>query len=218
MAQQVNVTEEILGYVRELSLRDDEVLAGLRAETAGLPAAQAMQVMPEEGQLLGLLVTLTGARSVLEIGTFTGYSTLCMARALPADGTLVTCDITAKWPSLGRPFWERAGVADRIDVRVGDARDTLAGLRREGREFDLVFIDADKTGYAHYYEESLALLRRGGLVVLDNTLFFGRVADPAAQDADTAAMREVNKLLHADDRVGISMLTMGDGITLAVKR
>ncbi|MEV7046522.1 class I SAM-dependent methyltransferase [Amycolatopsis sp. NPDC051061] len=217
MAQQITATPEILDYVRATSLRDDEVLAGLRAETAGLPAAQALQVMPEEGQLLGLLVHLTRAAAVLEIGTFTGYSTLCMARALPADGRLVSCEITPKWPSLGQPFWEKAGVADRIDLRIGDANDTLDGLIGAGAEFDLVFVDANKSGYLDYYEKSLVLLRRGGLMVLDNTLFFGRVADPSATDTDTVAVRELNELVHADERVEISLLPMADGITLAVK-
>lgn len=218
MAQQISANSELLDYVRAISLRDDEVLAGLRAETATVPIAQAMQVMPEEGQLLGLLVGLVGARAVLEVGTFTGYSTLCMARALPADGRLVTCDIAAKWPNMGRPFWEKAGVADLIDVRVGDARTTLAALREEGAEFDFAFIDADKSGYLHYYEESLAMLRQGGLLVVDNTLFFGRVADPSATDADTTSVRELNTRLHTDPRVEICLLPMADGITLARKR
>ncbi|MDI5963480.1 class I SAM-dependent methyltransferase [Streptomyces sp. SL13] len=218
MAQQINANQELLDYVRATSLRDDEVLAGLRAETATVPAARVMQVMPEEGQLLALLVGLTGARAVLEIGTFTGYSTLCMARALPADGRLVTCDLAAKWPDMGRPFWQEAGVADRIEVRAGDARATLAALREEGAEFDFVFIDADKSGYLHYYEESLSLLRPGGLIVVDNTLFFGRVADPAVTDIDTVAVRALNTRLHTDERVEICLLPMADGITLVRKK
>ncbi|GAA2691353.1 MULTISPECIES: O-methyltransferase [Actinosynnema] len=218
MAQQISATSEILDYVRATSLRDDDVLSGLRERTAILPAASALQVAPEEGQLLGLLVRLVGARSVLEVGTYTGYSTLCLARALPADGKVVTCDVVAKWPEMGRPFWERAGVADRIDVRVGDARATLAGLRAGNAVFDLVFIDANKSDYPHYYEQALALLRPGGLVVVDNTLFFGRVADPSATDPDTTAVRELNALLHADERVDMCLLPIADGITLAVKR
>ncbi|WP_399136044.1 O-methyltransferase [Streptomyces sp. NBUA17] len=218
MAQQITADQHILDYVRATSLRDDQVLAGLRAETATVPAARALQVMPEEGQLLALLVGLTRARTVLEIGTFTGYSTLCMARALPAGGRLVTCDIAAKWPEMGRPFWERAGVADLIDVRIGDARATLAALRAEGAEFDFVFVDADKAGYPGYYEESLPLLRPGGLIVVDNTLFVGRVADKTVTDADTVAVRELNTRLHTDERVDICLLPMADGITLVRKR
>ncbi|MET9401776.1 class I SAM-dependent methyltransferase [Kitasatospora sp. NPDC002965] len=220
MAQQVAATDELLDYIRQVSLRDDPLLAELRAETAGLPAGEAMQVMAEEGQLLALLVGLTGARSVLEIGTFTGYSTLCMARALPPGGTLVTCDITERWPAIGAGYWERAGVADRIELRIGDAVETLAKLTAErgAESFDLVFIDADKVNYPRYYEDSLALLRPGGLLVVDNTLFFGRVADPSHRDADTLGVRELNTALHTDERVEISLLAMADGITLVRKR
>lgn len=220
MAGQLDPTAELLAYVRDVSLRDDEVLRALRAETAALPLGTAMQVMPEEGQLLALLVGLTGARTVVEIGTFTGYSTLCMARALPAGGRLVTCDITDRWAVLGRPHWESAGVADRIDLRIGDATSTLAAmLADDGPDsVDLVFIDADKANYPAYYELALTLVRPGGLVVVDNTLFSGRVVDPAAEDPDTLAIRELNKTLLGDDRVELSLLVMADGITLVRKK
>ncbi|MEU8814264.1 class I SAM-dependent methyltransferase [Actinoplanes sp. NPDC048796] len=220
MADHLTLTPDLLDYVRRTSLRDDDVLRELREVTAELPAGRALQVAAEEGQLLALLVALTGARTVLEIGTYTGYSALCMARALPPGGVVVTCDITARWPAVGRPFWERAGVADRIDLRIGDARETLAGLAAERGPggIDLAFIDADKTGYREYYEAVLPLLRPGGLIVLDNTLFFGRVADPTATDADTEAIRELNEVLHGDDRVDLSLLATADGITLARKR
>ncbi|MFI9274498.1 O-methyltransferase [Kitasatospora sp. NPDC052896] len=220
MAQQVVATEELLDYIREVSLRDEPLLAELRRETAELPAGEAMQVMAEEGQLLALLVRLTGARSILEIGTFTGYSTLCMAQSLPPGGELVTCDITDRWPAIGAGYWERAGVADRIELRIGDAVETLGKLAAERGpdSFDFVFIDADKANYRRYYEDSLALLRPGGLLVVDNTLFFGRVADPDRQDPDTVGVRELNAALHADERVEISLLAMADGITLVRKR
>lgn len=220
MADQIDVTPRLAEYVREVSLREDDILRELREETAGLPAGVAMQVLAEEGQLLGLLAGLVGARSVLEIGTFTGYSTLCLARALPTGGRVVTCDITDRWPSIGADYWVRADVADRIDLRVGDARETLAQLLAEDGPdgFDLVFIDADKAGYPSYYELSLPLVRPGGLIVVDNTLFFGRVADPAAQDPDTQAIRELNAWLHTDERVDISMLAAADGITLLRRR
>ncbi|GLU48164.1 O-methyltransferase [Nocardiopsis ansamitocini] len=220
MAHQVDANAELLDYVREFSLRDDDILRDLRGETSGLPAAQAMQVMPEEGQLLGLLVALTGARSVLELGTFTGYSTLCMARALPAGGHLVTCDISEKWTRVAARYWERAGVAHLIDVRLGQAAHTLRQLAEQSGpdSFDLAFIDADKANYPRYYEAVLGLVRPGGLVVIDNTLFFGRVADPEAQDPDTLAVRALNRLLATDRRVDLSMLPMADGITLARKR
>ncbi|MFE7121016.1 O-methyltransferase, partial [Streptomyces sp. NPDC057654] len=197
MAHQTAATGELLDYVREVSLRDDTVLRELREATAVLPAGRAMQVMAEEGQLLALLAGLTGARSVLEIGTFTGYSTLCLARALPADGRLVTCDIDDRWPAFGADYWRRAGVEPRIDLRIGDANDTLAKLLADDGpgSFDFVFIDADKANYTRYYESSLELVRQGGLIVIDNTLFFGRVADPDAQDPDTEGVRDLNRLL-----------------------
>lgn len=220
MAGHLDSSPDLLTYVRDVSLRDDELLRGLREETATLPFGGAMQVMAEEGQLLAFLVGLTGARTVLEIGTFTGYSALCMARALPAGGRLVTCDITGRWAELGRPYWDRAGVADRIELRIGDARNTLTELLAEqGPEsVDLVFVDADKVNYPAYYELALGLVRPGGLIIVDNTLFLGRVVDPVAQDPDTLAIRELNKTLAADGRVDLSLITMADGITLLRKR
>lgn len=219
MAGQVELSERLLDYVRSVSLRDDAVLRDLVAETSAMPPLHAMVTMPEEGQLLALLVGLTGAGRVLEIGTFTGYSTLCMARALPPGGRIVTCDISARWTAVAERYWARAGVADRIELRLGDAAETMAKLlaERGPGTFDLVFVDADKTGYAHYYEQALTHLRPGGLVVLDNTLFFGRVADPEADDPDTEAIRALNASLHGDTRVDLSLLVMADGITLARK-
>ncbi|MFE0370693.1 O-methyltransferase [Streptomyces tendae] len=219
MAGQVELDERVLDYVRSVSLRDDGILRELVAETAFMPALNAMVTMPEEGQLLALLVGLTGAERVLEVGTFTGYSTLCMARALPPGGKIVTCDISERWTRIARRYWERAGVSDRIELRLGDGAETMRELLadRGPETFDLVFVDADKTGYAGYYEQALTHLRPGGLVVLDNTLYFGRVADPEAHDADTEAIRALNAALHVDDRVELSMLVMADGITLARK-
>ncbi|HUQ54771.1 O-methyltransferase [Lentzea sp.] len=220
MAAQVDATPELLAYVREVSLRDDEILAGLRGETERMPAYHAMVTMPEEAQFLALLVRLIGASSVLEIGTFTGYSTLCMARALPAGGRIITCDVDRKWPTVAAGYWKRAGVADRIDFRLGDAAETMAGLLDDGLAgtVDLVFVDADKAGYERYYENALTLLRPGGLVVVDNTLYFGRVVDPDARDPDTEAIRRLNARLRDDDRVHLALLTMADGITLAHKK
>ncbi|WP_406725450.1 class I SAM-dependent methyltransferase [Streptomyces sp. GD-15H] len=220
MAGQLSLDERLHDYVRAVSLRDDDVLRDLRAETAGMPMLRAMLALPEEAQFLALLVRLTGARDVLEVGTFTGYSSLCMARALPADGTLVTCDNSERWTRIATRYWQRAGVADRIVLRLADAGETLDRLvaERGTGSFDLAFIDADKANYPRYYEQCLTLLRPGGLVVVDNTLFFGRVADPAAQDADTRAIRELNARLRDDDRVEISLLTVADGLTLAHKR
>ncbi|WP_367127540.1 O-methyltransferase [Saccharothrix sp. HUAS TT1] len=220
MANQVAVTRELDDYIRAVSLREGDVLRALREETALLPAGSAMQVTPEEGQLLHLLAGLAGAGSVVEVGTFTGYATLCLARAVGPGGRVITCDITERWPGVGRPYWERAGVADRIDLRVGPAAGTLAALREEHGAgwVDLVFIDADKAGYAAYFEAAVDLVRDGGLIVVDNTLFFGRVVDPEARDADTVAIRAFNAALLTDPRVDLSLLPAADGITLARRR
>ncbi|CAM5624621.1 hypothetical protein SAVIM338S_05889 [Streptomyces avidinii] len=219
MRDQIDFTPELLDYVREFSLREDPVLAELRAETAALPD-RIMQILPEEAQLLALLIGLTGARTVLEVGTFTGYSSLRMAQTLPAGGQVVTCDISEEWTAMARRAWAKAGVADRIELRLGDAVRTLDALlvERGPGSMDLVFIDADKSHYPEYYEKSLALTRQGGLIVLDNTLWSGRVADAAVQDADTLGVRRVNETLLRDERVDLSMLPMADGVTLARKR
>ncbi|MFD8387375.1 class I SAM-dependent methyltransferase [Streptomyces sp. NPDC059679] len=220
MADQLTLSPPLLAYIRDFSLREDDVLRELREETAELPGGTALQINPEEGQFLALLVRITGAADVLELGTYTGYSALCMARALQADGHLVTCDITDRWSSIGMPYWKRAGVADRVEQRVGDAVAVLGELlaERGPASFDLVFVDADKANYPRYYEQSLELVRPGGLIVVDNTLFFGRVADPAFADADTEGVRVLNALLRDDDRVEVSMLTVADGVTLARRK
>jgi O-methyltransferase len=220
MADQISLSSELLDYIRDVSLREDEVLRELRDLTMDLPGGPSMLVMPEEGQLLSFLVSLTGARTIVEIGTFTGYSTLCMAKELPPQGRLITCDITKKWPAIGSDYWRRSGVDDRIEVRIGPAVETLAILIEELGEnaVDLIFIDADKSAYVRYYELSLRLLRPGGVIIIDNTLFFGRVSDHTVQDPETNAMRELNATLHRDDRVSISLLPMADGITLVRKK
>ncbi|MET8171723.1 O-methyltransferase [Streptomyces clavifer] len=220
MANQIAAGPELLEYVREFSLREDGILRELRLTTAELPGGQAMQVMAEEGQLLAFLIAATGVVDVLEIGTFTGYSTLCMARALPPGGRLVTCDISGRWPEIGADYWRRAGVLDRIEVRIGAATETLEKMLTDDGpgQFGLVFIDADKANYPQYYELALRLVRQGGLLVVDNTLFFGRVIDPLADDADTAGVREVNARIRDDRRVDVCMLPMADGITLVRRR
>jgi O-methyltransferase len=216
MASQLNVSAHVLEYVRAVSLREDDILRELRSETAGLPGGTTFPVLAEEGQLLALLISVSRAESVLEIGTYTGYSTLCMARVLPVGGRLITCDISGKWPDVGRPYWERAGVADRIEVRVGPALEVMDEFGPG--TFDFVFVDADKANYPAYYESALRLVRPGGLIVIDNTLLFGRVADSGVHDKDAMAVRELNAQLHGDQRVELSLLPMADGITLVQKK
>jgi O-methyltransferase len=219
MTSQLLASSDVLTYVSEHSRAEDEILRELREETASLPMGTATQVSAEKGQLLALLVKLTRARTVVEVGTFTGYNSLCMARALPDHGLLITCDVTDQWPAFGRPRWRRAGVEDRIDLRIEPATAVLDALFAEygPGSIDLVFIDADKAGYAAYYEAALPLLAPHGLVVVDNTLFFGRVTDPDAQDPDTVAIREFNRLVRDDPRVEMSLMPVADGITLIRK-
>ncbi|GAA0360057.1 O-methyltransferase [Streptomyces blastmyceticus] len=220
MANQLGLPAGLSEYIRESSLREDGVLRRLRETTSELPAGSALQVMPEEGQLLTLLAGLTPARRILEIGTYTGYSTLCLARALAPGGRLVTCDITDRWPRIGAEYWTEAGVDGKIDLRIGDAVDTLGALvTDEGPgTFDFVFIDADKQRYPDYYESALTLVGDHGLIVVDNTLFFGKVVDPDAQDPDTTAIRAFNTLVRDDPRVEMSLIPMADGMTLIRKK
>jgi predicted O-methyltransferase YrrM len=207
------------GWIREHSLREGEVLARLRALTAGLPDA-SMQIAPEQGQLMALLVALTGARRILEIGCFTGYSALWMATALPEGGRLITLDVNREWTEIGRRFWREAGVEERIEVRLGLALDSLDALLAEGAagSFDLVFIDADKKGYETYYERALALVRPGGLILLDNMLWGGSVADPGNRDHQTEVLRALTDKLRGDGRIDLSLLPIADGLALARKR
>jgi O-methyltransferase len=215
------VDSKVLQYIKAHSVRDSDLLAELRAETSKLSNA-VMQVPPEEGQFLALMVNATGARRCLEIGTFTGYSALCVAQALPADGTLICCDVSDEWTSVGKRYWEKAGVAGKIDLRIAPALETLdkmlAGAQANAAQFDFVFIDADKTNYDAYYERCLKLTRKGGMILFDNTLWSGAVADDADQSANTIALRALNDKLHKDERVSVSLLSIGDGVTLTVKR
>lgn len=209
----------IQAYVRDHARREPDVLARLRERTAALPEAD-MQIGPEQGQLMALLVELTGARRILEIGCFTGYGALWMALAMPAGGRLITLDANRDWPEIGRAFWREAGVEDRIELRPGEALASLDALLAEGAaaSFDLIFIDADKKSYDAYYERALALARPGGLILLDNMLWKGAVADPADQDRQTQALRALTDRLHRDERVSAVLLPIGDGLTLARKR
>lgn len=220
MAKQTPLTKELLDYLCEISLRDEETLRELREETERYPMGTEMQVMAEEGQLLQFLVKLISARNALEIGTFTGYSALCIAKGLTKDGRLITCDINKKWPKIAEPFWKQAGLSGLIESRIGDAGLLLTELLSEvgANYMDFIFIDADKAAYPLYYELGLKLLREGGLMVVDNTLYFGRVLDVASGDPDTVAIRDLNELIRRDDRVDLTVLPMADGITMVRKR
>jgi predicted O-methyltransferase YrrM len=213
------LTEPLHRYLLANSLREHPALERLREETARLPGA-GMQIAPEQGQFMALLVELIGARRVLEIGCFTGYSALAMALALPPDGRLITLEANPEPVEIGRRVWAAAGLADRIEVRIGLALDSLDALLAEGLAgtFDLAFIDADKKSYDAYYEHALRLVRAGGLILLDNMLWGGAVADPADRDRQTQALRELNAKLHRDERISLSLLPIGDGLTVARKR
>lgn len=215
----IPLDERLHAYLIAHSVREGEVKRRLREITASLERAR-MQIAPEQGQFMALLVELTGARRIIEVGTFTGYSALCMAEAMPDDGELICCDLSEEWTAIAQRFWRQAGVAGRIDLRLAPALETLGGLLAQGRagEFDLAFIDADKQSYGRYYEACLSLLRPGGLMLVDNTLWGGAVADPTDEDADTLGLRAFNDHLLGDQRVSISLVPIGDGLTLARKR
>ncbi|CAD6881627.1 O-methyltransferase, family 3(EC:2.1.1.104) [Methylomonas albis] len=213
------VTDALYDYMLSTSLREPETLKQLREETAQHTHSM-MQIAPEQGQFMSLLVKLIGAKTILEIGVFTGYSSTCLALALPAEGRITACDISEDFTNVARRYWAQAKVADKIDLRLGPALETLDSLIAEGKagSYDMAFIDADKANYDGYYEQSLLLLRTGGLLVIDNVLWNGQVADPSIQDADTVAIRRLNEKIHADPRVTISLLPIADGLTLALKR
>ncbi|CAI8744378.1 O-methyltransferase MdmC [Pseudomonas sp. IT-P258] len=218
-ARTLNLDDDLYQYLLDVSLRETPLLKRLRDETQALPMAR-WQVAPEQGQFLALLVKLTGARRLLEVGTFTGYSALCMAAALPAGGSLICCDIPGNYNAIARRYWQEAGLAERIDLRLAPALDTLAELERQGQggQYDLVFIDADKASYPAYLEHALRLLRGGGLAVFDNTLWSGRVLEASPESADTRAIQALNRALKDDVRVDLSLLPLGDGLTLCRKR
>ena len=206
--------EKISRYIAQHSVREPRVLRELRAATAKLPMA-GMQIGADQGQFMAILVRMLGAKRCLEIGTFTGYSALAVALALPKDGRIVCCDVSEEWTAIGRPFWKKAGVEKKIDLRIAPALETLKKLKGP---FDFAFIDADKENYLAYYERCLKLLRRGGVIAVDNVLWSGEVANDGARDATTVALREFNDALHEDRRVDIALLSIGDGVTLALKK
>ena len=213
------LNDALYEYLLSVSLREPDVLCRLREETAKMPQHN-MQISPEQGQFMALLVELTGARKCLEVGTFTGYSTLSVALALPEDGQIVACDISEEFTSRAKPYWQKAGVAGKIDLRLGPALETLDALIADGESgaFDFAFIDADKVNYQGYFQRALDLIRRGGLILVDNVLWSGAVVDPARDDEDTEAIRAFNQACADDPRISLSLVPIGDGLTLARKR
>jgi predicted O-methyltransferase YrrM len=217
--RRLQITDEIHRYLIDHSVREPEVLARLRAATASLPLAQ-MQIGPEQGQLMALLARLVGAKRCIEIGVFTGYSSLVVALALPQDGRILACDVSEEWTAIARRFWREAGVDHKIELKLQPATRTLEQLLAAGEagHYDFAFIDADKPAYDTYYELLLKLLRPGGLIAIDNTLWSGQVANPDDRDPNTVALRALNDKLHRDERIDLSLLPVGDGLTLARKR
>lgn len=217
--QTIGISDELAAYVIKFGTREPDVLSRLRDETAALPQHR-MQIAPEQGAFLALLVELIGARRCIEVGTFTGYSSTAVALALPVDGQIVCCDVSEEWTAVARKSWESAGVTGKIDLRIAPAAETLDQLLADGGEgaFDFAFIDADKAGYDGYYERLLRLVRPGGLIALDNTLWSGKVLDPDADDSDTQALHTLNAKLADDERVTLCLLPIADGVTLARRR
>jgi predicted O-methyltransferase YrrM len=218
-ADDLTITPELLDYTRRVTLREPDVARRLREETARLPDAQ-MQISPDQGQFMALLIHLLDARKTLEVGVFTGYSSLLVALAQPDDGRIVACDVSEEWTAVAKRYWREAGVEQKIDLRLRPALQTLDDLIAlgQGGSFDFAFIDADKANYSNYYERCLVLLRPGGLIAVDNVLWSGKVIDRAVKDADTRAIRAFNQQLKNDQRIWLSMLPVRDGLTLASKK
>lgn len=217
--QTIGLDDRLYNYLLSATLREADVLAELRRETMTHPQAR-MQISPEQGQFMALLVQLMGAKKTLEVGVFTGYSALAVAMALPEGGQVVACDVSEEFCAIARTFWKKANVAHKIDLRIAPALYTLDKLiaSEESNTFDFAFIDADKSNYDNYYEKSLQLIRPGGLIAIDNTLWYGRVADPEVQDNRTKRIRALNEKVRDDERVTMSLLPIGDGLLLAFKR
>ena len=214
----LNLDDDVYQYVLDHTVREHPVLAELREATAGMKHG-GMQIGPDQGQFMQLLVRTLGAKRTIEVGVFTGYSSLAVALALPPDGKVVACDVSEEWTSMAKRYWEKAGVAGKIDLRLAPAVQTLDALLASGGagQYDFAFIDADKSAYRDYYERCLVLLRRGGLIAIDNTLWSGAVIDPKDTSKDTVAIRALNDFIAGDKRVASSLLSLGDGVTLALK-
>lgn len=214
----LSIDDRLYDYLLSVSLRETALLRQLREETAAIEYAE-MQIAPEQGQFMAMLVRLLAARRALEVGTFTGYSSICIAGALPEDGLLVCCDDSEEWTAVAKKYWHRAGLDDRIELKLGDASQSLQALLEQGLAgtFDFIFIDADKQNYPQYYELCLQLLQKEGLIAVDNTLWSGVVADPGNTEPGTRAIRRFNEMLKQDQRVDISLVPIGDGLTLVRK-
>ena len=214
----LSIDDRLYDYLCDVSINESELLRQLREETAQLEFA-VMQISPEQGQFMSLLIKLMGAKRAIEIGTFTGYSSISVASAMPEDGKLICCDISPQWTSIAEKYWALAGLENKIDLYTQPADQTLQMLLDDGAEesFDFIFIDADKQNYIKYYEMALRLLRKGGIIAVDNTLWSGAVADPENTEPGTRAIRRFNELIKQDDRVSKSLVTIGDGLTLILK-
>ena len=215
----LNYTKDLRDYLWDKGINEHPALKELRIETAGLPESM-MQICPEQGALMGNLIRMISAKRTIEVGTFTGYSALVVALALPKDGEVIACDVSEEWTAIGKEKWEQAGVSHKIDLRLGPAVDTLDELIQQGQKgsFDFAFIDADKVNYTAYYEKCLQLIASGGVIAIDNVLWGGSVLDSKRNDEDTKAIRELNDFVALDERVNISMIPIGDGVTLVVKK
>ena len=216
----IELTESVYSYLLQSGIQESSIAYELRVKTQESTPWHMMQISPEQGAFMALLVRLIGAKKTIEVGTFTGYSALVVAEALPEDGRIIACDVSEEWTSIARDFWERAGLQGKIDLRLQPATETLDELIDQGGvdSFDFAFIDADKANYDEYYERCLVLLRPGGLVGIDNVLWGGRVADDTANDDDTLAIRALNEKVRTDQRVSATILPIGDGLTLAIRR
>ena len=215
----IGLSDRLYDYLLAVSLREEDLLRQLREETAQHPMRQ-MQIAPEQGQFMALLVQLLGAKRTLDVGVFTGYSSLAVALALPDDGQIVACDVSEEYTAIARRYWQTAGVTDKIDLQLAPALETLDRLLADGQagSFDFAFIDADKENYWNYYERCLELLRPGGLITVDNVLWSGRVAEATTYETSTKAIQAFNAKLHDDERVSLSLVPIADGLTLALKR
>lgn len=216
----LNLTPPVYNYLQQLSVREPTAIKALRKATEKETELAHIQIAPEQGQFMAFLVKLMGAKRLIEVGTFTGYSAAWLASALPDDGELIACEVNADNIAIGQPFWEQANLLPKIKLRLGAAAETLDSLLKDGQAntFDFVFIDADKVNYSHYYEQALQLIRPGGIIAIDNTLWGGKVADMSIDDTSTNAIRQLNAQLAEDQRITLSLVPIGDGLTLACKK